>query len=269
MVHALPLVLWMPPELAECWGEPFLRAWFEQTEFLERSILSSRTSPRWRMSWKGGILIYYDSGKVVAAEIAKAYVQTQNGAVQCEPPIGWSVIVANPEATKAGAPLWDESGYAIAHDVCRIFMASGCLPWHLDDSEVIARSMYLCTKELCTNWHFKIVPRCAGVKRKEVLQRRANLSTGASDTDYTRGIIGWGAARIHVHTGPAIDPETRAERYYIALGYSWVPVLRLSSELLHWAIARKLTKFGCQQIPIPESGLREPWKHYQAVSRRG
>jgi hypothetical protein len=266
MVYAPPLKLWMPPKLVDCWREPLLRAWFRQMEFLQRPVLDLRAPAPWQLVWKGGVLIQYGSRKVVA-EIVKAYLATRNRAAEQEPPVGWDVVIANPEMVIAGPPVRDESGYRIDHDLCRIFIASGCLPYGLRDPETVARSMYLCSRKLCSEWDSKIIPRCARVKHKVVLQPCATSSVGLSNIVYSHGIVGCGTARIYIHTGPAIDPETRAERYYVALSCLYVPVLGMFNELLHTAIARKLTELGCQQILTPESGSGKPWEHYQAMRR--
>jgi hypothetical protein len=65
-----PQTVWMPGQLRECWKEPFLRAWFEETDFLERTI--RRETKWWQMIQNGGLLIKY-RGRKVLAEVVKSY----------------------------------------------------------------------------------------------------------------------------------------------------------------------------------------------------
>jgi hypothetical protein len=99
------------------------------------------------------------------------------------------------------------------------------------------RCIYLCSRELCNNWDSEIVPTGAYVQQKEFLYPRPDSSGQTSNIAYSRGAIRRGLAHLSVHTGPAIDPTTRVERYYVALGYSKAPVLKIFNELLLSAVA--------------------------------
>jgi hypothetical protein len=272
-----PLELWMPSELADCWREPFARAWFEQTQFLDHPFLPEPPTRWWRTIQGGGVLINYPCGKVlveifklhieetIEEASAREVIETWFGPGPHWPPVGWWVRVCNPDRG-LGRADWDRAGSAIADDVCRILLASGCL----SSSEVVhrvGRSIYLCCSALCSNWDSEILPPEAYTEEKELLHPRPNSSARTSNLIYSRGVIRRGLARLIVHTGPAIDPQTRAARYYIALVYRHFPLLAYLNETLHLAVSRKLTRLGCQRISIPELGPRKSWQHYFAIRR--
>jgi hypothetical protein len=129
----------------------------------------------------------------------------------------------------------------------------------------VGRCIYLCSRELCSNWDSEIVPTGAHVQQKEFFYPRPDSSGKTSNIAYSRGAIRRGLAHLSVHTGPAIDPTTRAERYYVALGYSKVPVLKIFNELLLSAVADKLAKLGCQRILIGDPEPQRPWECHRAT----
>ncbi|GBD37412.1 hypothetical protein HRbin36_02543 [bacterium HR36] len=285
-----PLALWMPPELADCWREPFARAWFEQMEFLAHPIRPEGRSQWLRTIQNGGVLINYPGGKVLV-EIVKLHLQiTEDSSIMSgnpeseyarwwietlgpapySPPVGWNVCISNPDRgpSSSNSSTWDPAGSAIVDDVCRIFVASGCLPYS-SDSEVVrrtGRSIYLCSNALCNNWDSEILARRTYVEEKQLLHPRPNASVRTSSIIYSRGVIRRGLARLSVYTGPAIDPQTRAERYYIALGYSSTPLLRIVHQRMHAEVGCKLATLGCRQILIPKLN-GQPWQYYHATPR--
>jgi hypothetical protein len=62
----------MPEQLGECWKEPFLRAWFEEIEFLDQT--TRQETKWWQVIQNGGVLIKY-RGRKVLAEVVKSYFE--------------------------------------------------------------------------------------------------------------------------------------------------------------------------------------------------